>query len=246
MDILHSQQKFSSIEKFTVSGTIKSKLKGETLIGVSIRAGNYGMSATNMIFTHSALKRAITSKLIGNEKVAARIISGKQGRQYSKSKLTHMETFKVSLMILTFIQGFGAGICFDKALVNLPTRHRIGVIPYANFARANDLGNGLKVYPYIVVGGGFIILLFTAIAYFNDQPAETLYPLYIASLSVIGYLFSTAKAAPIMWSLKKTPNEEVVLKSKLDKFAYWHSWRTWFQIIAFIALIWTVAVSGQR
>src|SRR4030095_751949 len=165
---------------------------------------------------------------------------------FVKSKLTYMSTFTVILMILTLIQGFAAGICLDKALVNLPTRHRIGIIPYANFARGNDLGNGLKLYPYLVVGGGFFILVFTAIAYFKDQPTETLYPLYITSLSVIGYLFSTAKAAPIMWSLKKTPNEEAVLKPKLDKFAYWHSWRTLFQIIAFIALLWTVAVSEKH
>jgi hypothetical protein len=143
-------------------------------------------------------------------------------------------------MTLTFIQGIGAGICFDKALVNLPTRHRIGVIPYANFARGNDLGNGLKVYPYLVVGGGFVILVFTAIAYFNNQPTVILYPLYITSLSVIGYLFATAKAAPIMWSLKRTPDEENVLRQKLNRFAYWHVWRTIFQVIAFLTLILTL------
>jgi hypothetical protein len=47
----------------------------------------------------------------------------------AKSKLTYMSTFTVMLMILTLIQGFAAGICLDKALVNLPTRYRIGIIP---------------------------------------------------------------------------------------------------------------------
>lgn len=151
-----------------------------------------------------------------------------------------MDTFTITLIILTFIQGLGAGICFDIALVKLPTRHRIGVIPYANFARGNDLGNGLKVYPFVVVGGGFIIIVFTIISYFNQQSTVILYPLYIASLSVLGCFFSTYKAAPIMWSLKKTPNEEEILKQKLNRFAYWHAWRTIFQIIAFMALIWTL------
>jgi hypothetical protein len=152
-----------------------------------------------------------------------------------------MSSFTIFLMIITFIQGLGAGICFDVALVKLPTRHRIGVIAYANFARNNDLGNGLKVYPYLVVGGGFVILVFTVIAYLNQQLVVILYPLYITSLSVAGYLFATAKAAPIMWSLKKTPDEENVLKQKLDRFAYWHAWRTIFQVIAFSALIWTLS-----
>jgi hypothetical protein len=41
--------------------------------------------------------------------------------------------------------------------------------------------------------------------------------------------------------LKNTPNEEQLLKQKLDRFARWHNFRTIFQIIAFIALISTVA-----
>src|ERR1700745_1023228 len=47
---LFAQQKLSSIEKFTVSGTIKSKLKGETLIGVSIRTGIYGTASNEYGF----------------------------------------------------------------------------------------------------------------------------------------------------------------------------------------------------
>jgi hypothetical protein len=40
------------------------------------------------------------------------------------------------------VQGLAAGICFDTAMVKLPTRRRIGSIAYAHFARGNDLGNG--------------------------------------------------------------------------------------------------------
>lgn len=41
--VSYSQQKpASTVNKFTLSGTIKSKVKGETLIGASIRAGNTG------------------------------------------------------------------------------------------------------------------------------------------------------------------------------------------------------------
>src|SRR5436190_913329 len=54
---LFAQQKFSSIEKFTVSGTIKSKLKGETLIGVSIRTGNYGTISNDYGFYSLTLEK---------------------------------------------------------------------------------------------------------------------------------------------------------------------------------------------
>ena len=54
---LFAQQKFFSIEKFTVSGTIKSKLKGETLIGVSIRTGNYGTISNDYGFYSLTLEK---------------------------------------------------------------------------------------------------------------------------------------------------------------------------------------------
>ena len=54
---------------------------------------------------------------------------------------------RTAMLVVTLVQGLAAGICFDTATVKLPTRHRIGAIAYANFARGNDLGNGLRVYP---------------------------------------------------------------------------------------------------
>jgi hypothetical protein len=122
--------------------------------------------------------------------------------------------------------------------VKLPTRHRIGVLAYANFARGNDLGNGLKVYPFLIVGGGVLLWAFTIVAYIQRQPASILNAMGAASLSIAGCLAATAKAAPIMWSLRKTGDEELVVKSKLDRFAYWHGWRTAFQMIGFATLLW--------
>jgi hypothetical protein len=142
---------------------------------------------------------------------------------------------------MTFIQGLAAGICFDTATVKLPTRHRIGAIAYAAFARGNDLGNGLKVYPFLVVGGGLLVIALTIAAYIKDQPSMILRPLYAASLSSLGYLAATAKAAPIMWSLRTGGDGEEVLKQKLNRFAYWHAWRTAFQVAAFLAMLWVLA-----
>ena len=100
-----------------------------------------------------------------------------------------------ALILMTFVQGLGAGICFDTATVKLPTRHRIGSIAYAQFARGNDLGNGLKVYPIVVVGGGLVLIAVMIAAYIDGQPSAILHPLYAASLSAVGYLAATAKAA---------------------------------------------------
>jgi hypothetical protein len=144
---------------------------------------------------------------------------------------------RTAVLLITFVQGLAAGICFDTAMVKLPTRRRIGSIAYANFARGNDLGNGLKVYPYLVVGGGLAVMALTTVARISGQPVALLYPLYAAAIASVGYLSATAKAAPIMWSLRTTPDEEPVVKEKLDLFAYWHGWRTVCQLGAFIALL---------
>ena len=148
---------------------------------------------------------------------------------------------RTALAMLTFVHGLAAGICFDVATVKLPTRRRIGVLAYANFARGNDLGNGLKVYPFLVVGGGLLLWTLTIVAHVQGQPPPIRYGLYAAALSVAGCLAATAKAAPIMWSLRTTPDDEPVVKRKLDRFAYWHGWRTAFEMIAFAALLWTLA-----
>jgi hypothetical protein len=77
----------------------------------------------------------------------------------------------------------------------------------------------------------------TTVARISGQPVALLYPLYAAAIASVGYLSATAKAAPIMWSLRTTPDEEPVVKEKLDLFAYWHGWRTVCQLGAFIALL---------
>lgn len=143
----------------------------------------------------------------------------------------------LALLTMIFVQGLAAGICFDVATVKLPTRRRIGAVAYAHFARGNDLGNGLKVYPYLVVGGGALLIALAVIAQLSAQPERLRYPLFAAALAAVGYLAATAKAAPIMWSLKTTPDDPRVLGEKLDRFAFWHAWRTAFQLCAFAALL---------
>lgn len=151
-----------------------------------------------------------------------------------------MNELNTLLVITTFIHGLMAGVCLDVALVKLPTRHRIGVIPYANFARANDLGNGIVVYPIVAISGALFLFATTLVAYLNEQPADILYPLYISTFSTILAFASTSKAAPVMLSLKNAPNDEALLKQKLNTFERWNAFRTIFQIISFVALTWSL------
>jgi len=144
------------------------------------------------------------------------------------------------IILNVFLHGIIAGTSFDVALVKLPTRKRIGPIAYANFARNNDLGNGIVVYP--ILGITTLLLTFgtTLLAFFRDTEFAIMIPLYVSCVFTIAQSLITAKAAPIMLSLKTTRAEESVLKNKLDRFAFWHSFRAVFQVLTFASSIWAL------
>jgi hypothetical protein len=148
----------------------------------------------------------------------------------------------ISLMILaTAMNGLLSGLNVDTALVKLPARRRIGAVAYATFARGNDLGNGLVVYPLLGVGAALLTLFATALAYAERSPMEVLLLLSLASLLSLLHTFATTRAAPVMLSLKDAPDDEAILAAKLDRFARWHAVRATFQVLAFFVLLWVLA-----
>jgi hypothetical protein len=141
------------------------------------------------------------------------------------------------------INGLLAGLNTDTALVKLPARRRIGPVAYAAFARGNDLGNGLVVYPLLGISALLLTMLATAIAYIAHSPKELLLPLSLASLLSILHTFATTRAAPVMLSIKNTPDDEALLTTKLDRFARWHTVRATFQVLTFFILLWALVVA---
>jgi hypothetical protein len=157
-----------------------------------------------------------------------------------ENKLMNLVT---SLMILaTAINGLLSGLNVDTALVKLPVRRRIGAVAYASFARGNDLGNGLVVYPLLGMGAALLTLLATALAYAESSPMEVLLLLSLASLLSLLHTFATTRAAPVMLSIKDAPDDEAVLTAKLDRFARWHAFRATFQVLAFFVLLWALVI----
>jgi len=146
------------------------------------------------------------------------------------------------IALATAVNGLLAGLNTDTALVKLPARRRIGAVAYATFARGNDLGNGLMVYPLLGVGAALLTLLATALAYVERSPMEVLLLLSIASLLSVLHSFATTRAAPVMLSLKDASDDEATLTAKLDRFARWHTVRATFQVVAFFVLMWALAI----
>ncbi len=153
----------------------------------------------------------------------------------------NLVTFLLTLAVA--VNGLLAGLNVDTALVKLPARRRIGAVAYATFARGNDLGNGLVVYPLLGVSAALLILLATVIAYTGHWDAVVVLPLSLASLLSLLHTFATTRAAPVMFSIKNAPDGEGLLKTKLDRFARWHAVRATFQVLAFFVLLWALAVS---
>jgi hypothetical protein len=142
------------------------------------------------------------------------------------------------------IHGIIAGISFDVAAVKLPTRERIGVIAYAQFARGNDMGNGIIVYPVIAILAFFLVGGTTFFAYALHAQRAVIWPLLAACIGTVAHSLCTAKAAPNMLSLRRATDDEAFLAGRLNAFAKWHAYRAAFQFLTFVALVWSlVAIS---
>lgn len=147
------------------------------------------------------------------------------------------------IVIATALNGMLAGGSLEGSLVKLPARRRIGVVAYATFARGNDLGNGLVVYPVWAVSAALLTFIATIVAYVEQQSTGLVVPLTIASLTSVGHFLATSQAAPVMLSLRHTPDDEAILTAKLDKFERWSAVRTTLQVLTFFVLMWALIVA---
>lgn len=150
-------------------------------------------------------------------------------------------TLLVALIVgAAAFNGLLSGISFDGALVKLPTRRRIGAVAYATFARGNDLGNGLWVYPSTAISAALLTIVAMIVAYVEHASAALLVLLSIAALTSIGHFLATSRAAPIMLQVGKAPDNEALLSALLDRFARWHAVRATLQVLTFLLLLWAL------
>jgi len=83
----------------------------------------------------------------------------------------------------------------------------------------------------------------TIVAYVVHAPAALLLPLSITTLTSIGHFVATSRAAPNMLRVGKTPDDEALLTSLLDRFARWHAVRATLQVVTFIVLLWALVAA---
>jgi hypothetical protein len=143
----------------------------------------------------------------------------------------------ILILAATVVTGLLAGASLDKALVQLPARHRMGIVAFAAFSRANDLGNGLIVYPVFGISAALLTIIAAIAAFLQGTPLAHSYLLYLSALLALLHSFTTARAAPNMISLRRSAIDEATLAETLNRFAKWHNVRTALQLLNFIALV---------
>src|SRR5262245_9604934 len=97
----------------------------------------------------------------------------------------HTMTFDPTLILVlaaTIVTGLLAGTSLDKAVVQLPARRRMSIHGFANFSRANDLGNGLFMYPAMGILAALLTMIAALSAFLRATSLAQAWPLYVAAL----------------------------------------------------------------
>jgi len=151
-----------------------------------------------------------------------------------------MDIFVVLLAITTAIRGLGAGLIYDVAWISLPLRKKIGVVPYAKFARAN-FDRGFKTYGPVSIIGLLLTIILTVFVFVRDFQPIIFWTIIITMVATILAFIGTTRALPAVMNIRKSSDDETTLIKTFDHFAFWHSFSTFWQLISFLSLIVTLS-----
>jgi hypothetical protein len=140
-------------------------------------------------------------------------------------------------------EGLQAGVTANRALVLMPAWERLGVIPWATFTRAENVGIGALFYPLL----GLAALVFTAsaaIAFRLDRAARSScsFPVYAAVLLAIAWAIVTrAVLLPLMFGLRDATTNPAELHRVFLIVARWSGVNDVLHVITFGFNLWALA-----
>jgi uncharacterized membrane protein len=100
----------------------------------------------------------------------------------------------------------------DQSIKQLPARHRIGVVAFAAYSQAADLGNGVVWYAALGIGGALLTLTSATFALVLNAPEQPQRLLLIAGVLAIAHSITTARAAPLNFSQRAAQGKEDALR----------------------------------
>ncbi|MBI5030849.1 MAG: hypothetical protein HZB51_10005 [Chloroflexi bacterium] len=169
-------------------------------------------------------------------------------KMFHKKKRTSRLTKRL-IFLAAFVNSLLAGTNVNRALIDMPAWQQVGARAWASFSRQADLGlGGLVLYPAQAFLGAILSIL-ALINFQRDggEPRQARIPLYMAVFSTIAGLLATSRAAPIMLGVRDMGEESIDLQHALNRFQMWSNIRGAFQMLAFVANLWSLfIVSGSR
>ena len=143
----------------------------------------------------------------------------------------------------TLFTGILAGVTANRASVQLPAWERIGLIPWANFTRAENFGVGAIFYPVL----GLTALLLTlgaAIAFWRDPATSRSlgFPIYAAAvLAVVWAIVTRGVLVPAMFSLRAAGNNTIELQQIFRTVTRWSGVNDILHVLTFALNLWALA-----
>jgi hypothetical protein len=146
----------------------------------------------------------------------------------------------------TVFDGLLAGASLDQSIKQLPARSRIGMRAFSAYSRASDQADGLIWYAGLGMGSALLTIAAAAWASTLSLPIDRLLPVILAGGFAIAHSLTTARAAPINWSQRAVPDDEVALARIFQRFARWQGVRAALQLATFLLMVWALLVNAPR
>jgi hypothetical protein len=145
--------------------------------------------------------------------------------------------FPLLLATTAMLRGLGAGAILGSVLIT-PTRSSIGVVPYAQFTRAQYRSSGVRLYAATTILGALLTALALAVAIADREAPIVIWSVAASIVATVFGFVGTAGALPAMTGLWNASDEDAPLLSRLlDRFGRWGMFSAGWHLVAFVAVI---------
>lgn len=146
----------------------------------------------------------------------------------------------------TLINSFLAAGNVNRGLIEMPARQQTGPLAWAAFSRHADLATTAMILYPTEAFAGTLLSIAAAVSFRRDRVARpgASVLIYGAALMGISGLLATTQAAPVMLGVRDLGENAVALQQALNAFQFWGNVRGVFQVLAFVANLFSlVAIS---
>jgi len=147
-------------------------------------------------------------------------------------------------MLAVIATGLIAGASVDQSIKQLPARHRIDIEAYSAYSQAADLGNGILLYSVLGISSALLSIA-ASIAVRAAHLSASAIPADLGAVLAVLHSLVTTRAAPTLFEQRQFAGDRHTLARIFDRFTRWQTARAMLQVLAFGALLWSVATVAR-